>query len=139
MALEYQTLKFQNDASGLKEKDRTMARWSANGWWIVSESIEPGHMKGGQMCCFASICLPVGALAGRSAGHVVVTIAHEADPSASQQHPAIQHYTSVGPTTWGPAIGSAMARLVKWSRRNPLWAILLLAVTGMLIWLLIRS
>ena len=122
MALEYQTLKFPNDANGLREKDRTMAGGLADGWRVVSESVEPGHMKGGEMCCGATICLPLAALAGRTSGYVVVTFAREAVPSSVQQH------SSAGKRTGGPAVGSAFAHVVKWAKRHPLLAIVILAL-----------
>jgi hypothetical protein len=34
----------------------------------------------------------------------------------------------VGPTTWGPKLGSGVANFVKWCKRNPVWAVFLLFI-----------
>ena len=78
MPLEYKTLKFRNDSAGLREKDITLARWAAAGWRITAETIEQGYMKGGEACCLASTCcLPMGFLAGRTAGFIVVSLVRD--------------------------------------------------------------
>jgi hypothetical protein len=141
MALEYRTLKFTNDARGLNEKDETLAIWTSRGWRVAAESIEPGHMKGGQICCFASVCLPLGGLAGRTSGYIVVTMAREMVPQAyapgsvqpnrTQSARAIQSRI-VGPTTWGPAAGRVLAKSVNWCRRNPVWLVFIIFILGIL-------
>ncbi len=78
MALEYRTLKFPNDKDGLRQKDESITQLAASGWRVVGESIEGGHIKGGKACCLVSICLPMGFLAGRTPGSVVVSLAREA-------------------------------------------------------------
>lgn len=50
---------------------------SAQGWYISNESIEGGHIKGGEACCGGLICLPLAATAGRTPGFIVVTYARE--------------------------------------------------------------
>ncbi len=46
----------------------------SNGWRIASETIEQGNIKGGEACCLASICLPLGFAAGRTPNIAVVTM-----------------------------------------------------------------
>ena len=77
MPLEYQTVKFTNDGIGLSEKDRFTREMVTRGWHIVSEQVEQGHMQGGQACCLASICLPLGLAAGRTPGNIIVTFGRE--------------------------------------------------------------
>jgi hypothetical protein len=77
MPLEYYTVKFHNDGAGLHEKNAITSQMSAQGWYISQESIEPGHMKGGEACCLFSICMPLAFLAGRTSGFIAVTFARE--------------------------------------------------------------
>jgi len=105
MALEFQTLKFSNDRVGLKEKDNAITRLSVEDWRIESESIVQGHMKGGQGCCLATICLPMGFLAGRTTGEIVVTLVRDARPGEKPLVPT--------QPAWGATVGRSCARLVR--------------------------
>lgn len=71
---EMKTLSFPNTPKGQAEKNRVVSAHVTNGWTIVSETITPGHMKGGQACCLATICLPLGFAAGRTSGDISVTL-----------------------------------------------------------------
>jgi hypothetical protein len=77
MAQEYKTLKFWNDSLGLRHKDRSITALAVEGWHVIGESIEAGHIKGGNACCLASICLPMGFLSGRTSGSIIVSLARE--------------------------------------------------------------
>jgi ribosomal protein L40E len=77
MPVQYHTVRFENDDSGLAEKNAYTARMARDGWRISSEAIEGGHMKGEEACCGALICLPFAFLAGRTPGFIVVTYARE--------------------------------------------------------------
>jgi len=81
MALEYKTVQFTNDADGIARRQIYLNQISSHGWKVVSESIEQGHMSGGQACCLASICLPLGFLAQRTASVVNITLARETSTS----------------------------------------------------------
>ena len=77
MPLEYRTVKFRNDRAGLAERNAYIGTMSNDGWHIVSELIEQGHLDGDQACCLATLCLPLAFLAGRTASEVTVTFAKE--------------------------------------------------------------
>jgi hypothetical protein len=64
--MEYITQKFENTPAGLRQKDAYTKQLAAQGYRITSEQIEQGHVKGGEQCCKALICLPLIFLAGRS-------------------------------------------------------------------------
>lgn len=83
MPLEYKTLKFRNDGEGLQLKDSALTALAAEGWHVVSESIEAGHIRGSQACCLATICLPMGFLSKRTPANIVITLAREAFSSAT--------------------------------------------------------
>jgi len=54
--------------------------WLATrGWTVASETVEPGHMRGGQACCLASICLPLGFAAGRTPNITIVSLERESE------------------------------------------------------------
>jgi hypothetical protein len=74
---QYHTATFSNDHDGIQGKNQFSQRMAQQGWRVASESITQGQMKGGQACCLASICLPMGFLAGRTAGSVMVTYVHD--------------------------------------------------------------
>lgn len=82
---EYRTERFTNDPAGLREKDSFSQRMADDGWRISSESVEPGHMKGGQACCLASCCLPLGFAAGRTSGSLVVTFTRNTESKSNGQ------------------------------------------------------
>lgn len=85
MPSEYITVRFPTDADGLHRRMLYSAQMGERGWRIVSESIEQGHLKGGQACCLATICLPMGFMAGRTPGIVTLTLARELDPNEPKQ------------------------------------------------------
>jgi len=74
---EYYTVQFPNDSEGVRAKNAVTAEWAALGWRIASEVVEQGHIKGGQACCGASICLPLAFLAGRTPGIINVTFVRD--------------------------------------------------------------
>jgi hypothetical protein len=74
---EYHTVKFTNDAEGIRNKNEFTGQMAAEGWRIASELIEQGHIKGGEACCGALICLPFGFLAGRTPSVITVTFVRE--------------------------------------------------------------
>src|SRR5690348_7944767 len=73
MGVEYRTFRFHQNESGLADREQRIRQMSASGWRIASETIEPGRIKGEQACCFATLCLPLGFLAGRTPGIVTLT------------------------------------------------------------------
>lgn len=74
---EYHTARFPNDAEGIRNKNAFTTNMAAQGWRIASELIEQGHIKGGEACCGATICLPLAFLAGRTPSVVTVTFVRE--------------------------------------------------------------
>ena len=112
VALEYKTLKFRNDVEGLRQKDFALKELAAGGWRVVSESIEAGHMKGGQACCLATICLPMGFLAKRTPGQIVITLTREEAAAASS--PPVANITGTQTARRGIAmqIGYFLGRLL---------------------------
>jgi len=77
MPLEYKSLKFENSPAGIRSKNVSAAQLASDGWRIMSEQIDPGHIKGGQACCLATICLPLGFAAGRTTGSILVTFGRD--------------------------------------------------------------
>jgi hypothetical protein len=77
MPIEYYTARFANDAQGIAEKDRYARRMAAQGWKVSSELIDQGQFNGPTACCLASVCLPMGFLAGRGPSVVTVTFVRE--------------------------------------------------------------
>src|ERR1700726_5160187 len=75
--MEYVTRRFENTPEGLREKDAVTRQLAAQGYRIISEQIEQGHIKGGEQCCGALICLPLIFLAGRTPGNIIVTYGRE--------------------------------------------------------------
>jgi hypothetical protein len=94
MQLEYKTFSFANDAAGLARREECIQAMAAAGWRIESETIDPGHIKGGQACCLATICLPLGFAAGRTPSTVSIIFAKEsvqrADAEIAVAHPSGQ-------------------------------------------------
>ena len=74
----YETLRFVADPEGQARKVKALNWLAERGWYVVSETIEPGHMKGEQACCLASICLPCGFLAGHTSHVTVVNVGRSA-------------------------------------------------------------
>ena len=119
MPLEYKTLKFRNDAEGLRQKDSAIAALAMDGWQVISESIESGHIKGGQACCLATICLPLGFLSKRTPGEIIITLNRQADTVSTPIMPSaptavIKHTAE----RMGARIGYFLARCVAKLRRR---------------------
>jgi len=76
----FETIEFPNNAMGQATKNAVLAEARSLGWVIVSESVAAGHFKGGEACCLAVICLPLGFLAGRTDGSITVTLGWESPP-----------------------------------------------------------
>ncbi len=74
-APRYETFEFPNSTAGQATKNTVLANASALGWTVVSETITPGQLRGGQACCLACIWLPLAFLAGRTEGTITVTLA----------------------------------------------------------------
>lgn len=83
MPAEYKTLRFPRTQAGWKEKDRVVNELAVQGWRVASESIAPGQLKGEKACCLASICLPLGFMAGQTPGAVVVTLVRDSVTAGS--------------------------------------------------------
>ena len=60
MGLEYQTGRFDNNSYGVEARMHWINQMAGQGWRIASETVEPGHVRGGQACCLATLCLPLG-------------------------------------------------------------------------------
>ena len=75
--MEYLTEKFDNTSDGIEAKDTRTRQLAVQGYRIVSEQIEPGHIKGDEQCCGALICLPLIFAAGRTPGTILVTYGRE--------------------------------------------------------------
>lgn len=74
---QYETLRFVSDSGGQNRKVRTLNILGQHGWRVVGETVEPGHMKGGEACCLATLCLPLGLAAGRTPNVTIVSIERE--------------------------------------------------------------
>jgi len=83
--MEYITRSFENTRAGLAQKDVTTRELASQGFRIISEHIEQGHIKGEEQCCGALICLPLIFLAGRTPGIIIVTYGREVTPTISAQ------------------------------------------------------
>jgi hypothetical protein len=88
MALEYKTYQFTQDMQGLAGRDDWIRQMSAHGYRIASETVEPGHIMGGQACCLSSLCLPCGFLAARTPAIVSVTFVRD-DGNAASDAPSL--------------------------------------------------
>jgi restriction system protein len=75
--MEYITQKFENTRAGLAAKDVYTRQLAAQGYRIISEQVEAGHVKGDEQCCGALICLPLIFAAGRTPGTILVTYGRE--------------------------------------------------------------
>lgn len=81
--METVTRKFENTPDGLYQKDRTTSEYSQQGYRIIAEHIEQGHIKGSQQCCWAAVCLPGIFLAGRTPSEIVVTYGKDREVQVS--------------------------------------------------------
>jgi len=75
--MEYITASFENTRSGLQRKDEYTRQLAQQAYRIITEQIEPGHIKGNEQCCWALVCLPGIFLASRTPGTIVVTYGKE--------------------------------------------------------------
>ena len=75
--MEYVTRKFENTSEGLAQKDAHTKQLVSQGFRIISEQVEKGHIKGGEQCCGALICLPFIFLARRTPSIILVTYGRE--------------------------------------------------------------
>ena len=75
--VEFQTLRFPNTPEGQQQKIERLAAESAQGWRIVSETIEHGEFKGKKACCLFMICAPFAFLAGRHDSVICLTLERE--------------------------------------------------------------
>lgn len=82
---QFETLRFLSDEEGQADKNASLTYLTAKGWRVLSETIEQGHVKGGEACCLASICLPLGFAAGRTPNVTMVSI--ERDLSEARRTP----------------------------------------------------
>ncbi len=98
-------LQYPNTTDGQRRKISDLQDYVGRGWTIASETITPGHLKGGQACCLAAICLPLGFAAGRDPGTINVTLQYDgADPSALAMASDINTHDSDCPHDWKPYV-----------------------------------
>jgi hypothetical protein len=71
---EFVTLQFKDTTEGQSLKVEVLKEYSRAGWRVVSESVTSGQFRGGQACCLALICVPLGFLAGNDPGTINVTL-----------------------------------------------------------------
>jgi hypothetical protein len=71
---EFKTLQFANTPAGQAEKTKTLARESAEGWRVVSETIQAGDFKKEKACLLFLVCAPLAFLAGNQEGVITVTL-----------------------------------------------------------------
>jgi hypothetical protein len=76
---QFETLRFVASVNGQSRKVAALNLLSQRGWQIIGETIEQGHTKGGEACCLALICLPLGFAAGRTHNVSVVTIERDVE------------------------------------------------------------
>ncbi len=117
--LEFKTLEFPNTPRGQEEKVRTLQFESAHGWRVVSETIAPGHFKGGDACCLFIICAPCAFLAGHTDGTITVTLQRDmvqgppGGGEAARGQPApLRSTTSQGMTAGTWVFSAVMALLL---------------------------
>lgn len=72
--VEFQTLRFPNTPAGQLQKAEKLAAESAQGWRVVSETIEQGEFKGKKACLLFILFPPLAFLAGRHDSVVSVTL-----------------------------------------------------------------
>jgi hypothetical protein len=77
---QFKTLHFANTPSGQHQKNQALAKETAAGWKIVSETITPGKFKGGNACCLFLIFAPCAFFAGSTDGTINVTLQHDGEP-----------------------------------------------------------
>lgn len=75
--MEYLTERFENTRAGISKKDAYSRHLADQGYRIISEQVEKGHIKGHEQCCGACVCLPAIFLAGRTPGVITVTYGRE--------------------------------------------------------------
>lgn len=80
------TLRYEASPTGQQFKNSVLIFLTGQGWRILSESVQPGHKKGGEACCLAFICLPLGFAAGRTPDVVLVNLANDNPPPTIGEH-----------------------------------------------------
>jgi hypothetical protein len=79
------TLQFPNTEEGQRQKVQELQRFLDEGWTVISETVTPGHFKGGEACCLTTsglVCCgpfgaPAGLAAGRTEGIITVTLSRK--------------------------------------------------------------
>lgn len=94
--MEYLTASFENTRAGLQNKDAYTKQVSLQGYSIISEQIEQGHIKGHEQCCWAFVCLPGIFLAGRTPGMIVVTYGKEVAQSIKSPQSGVLYCNRCG-------------------------------------------
>lgn len=74
---EYKTMHFLNTPEGQRQKVEALAIAHAEGWRVISETIEQGKFRGGEACCLFMICAPCAFLAGNYDSTIHVTLERE--------------------------------------------------------------
>jgi hypothetical protein len=84
MMREFHTLEFPATPDGQREKVRELRDWTAKGWKIVSETIEPGKYEDAGYCLF-SICIRTCLRAPKGPGTIHVTLERDTVEIATLQ------------------------------------------------------
>lgn len=80
------SLRFFGTRDGQRFKTQVLTFLTGRGWRVVSESIQPGHIKGRNACCLAAICLPLGFAADRTPDVVTVNLVSDGPPPLVGEH-----------------------------------------------------
>jgi hypothetical protein len=128
--MEYLTKTFQKTPAGLRQKDEQSRILASQGFRIIGEHIEQGHIKGEEACCGFLICAPLAFLAGRTSGNIIVTYGREvplnttgipAPPIAHQfSQPQASTYRNVPSSPVAITIGFSLGQAVAWLTERPL-------------------
>jgi hypothetical protein len=135
--MEYLTKTFQKTPAGLRQKDEQSRILASQGFRIVGEHIEQGHIKGEEACCGFLICAPLAFLAGRTTGNIIVTYAREVSLNTTQlSQPQASTYLNVPSSPVAISIGFSLGQAFAWLRERPLLLagliLLLLALIGLI-------
>jgi hypothetical protein len=135
--MEYLTKTFENTPAGLRQKDEQSRILASQGFRIIGEHIEQGHVKGEEACCGFLICAPLAFLAGRTPGNIIVTYGREVSPNTTQlPQPQASTYRSVPSSPVAKSIGFSLGQAVAWLRERPLLfaglILLLLVLIGLM-------
>jgi hypothetical protein len=135
--MEYLTKTFQKTPAGLRQKDEQSRVLASQGFRIISEHIEQGHIKGEEACCGFLICAPLAFLAGRTPGNIIVTYGREVFLNTTQlSQPQASTYRNVPSSPVAISIGFSLGQAVAWLRKRPLLfaglLLLLLVLIGLI-------